>query len=81
MSGRVRGCRKTNLWETLRDGVLQVCDEICDKKVQKNRGDKWWWNEEVVNANTRKKHSKSFVMQGWKNTKLHTRKYEIKLEK
>jgi len=36
----------------------------------------------VVNANVRKKEdAKSFSIQSWKSTKLHTRKYEIKLGK
>jgi len=46
------------LWESFRDGVLEACDEICGKKkVRKNRGDKWWWNEEVVNVIARKKEA------------------------
>jgi len=76
--GELVDVEKTNLWESFRDGVLEACNEICGKKkVQKNREDNWWWNEEVVNAIARKKHSKSFAIQGWKRTKLHTREYEI----
>ena len=46
----------TNLRESFRDGVLTTCDELCGKKkVRKNGGNKWWWNEEVRNAIARKK--------------------------
>ena len=47
----------TNLWESFRDGILlTTCDELCGKKkVRKNGGNIWWWNEEVRNAIARKK--------------------------
>ena len=47
----------TNLWESFRDGILlTACDELCGKKkVRKNGGNIWWWNEEVRNAIARKK--------------------------
>ena len=50
----------TNLWESFRDGVLMACDELCKKKVRKNGGNKWWWNEEVRNAIARRK-----LLQNW----------------
>ena len=36
-----------NLWKTFKDGVLKACDEVCEKKSRKDRGDMWWWNNEV----------------------------------
>ena len=46
----------TSLWESFRDGVLKACNELCGKKkVIKNGGNKWWWNEEVRNAMAGKK--------------------------
>ena len=45
-----------DLWKTFKDGVLSACDEVCGKKTsRRDRGDKWWWNEEVKNAVARKK--------------------------
>ena len=57
------------MWESFRDGILTACNELCGKKkVRKNGGNKWWWNEKVRNAIARK-HSKRFAKLGWKNTK------------
>jgi len=37
--GELVDVKKTNLWESFRDGVLKACNEICGKKkVRKNRG-------------------------------------------
>ena len=72
----------TNLWESFRDGVLTACDELCGKKkVRKNGGNTWWWNEEVRNPIARRKHSKRFAKLGWKNTKYSIAKLEIKPRK
>ena len=62
----------TNLWESFRDGVLTACDELCGKKkVRKNGGNKWWWNEEVRNAIARKKEAfKTFCKTGLEEHKI-----------
>ena len=45
-----------DLWKTFKNGVLKACDEVCGKKKsRRNRGDIWWWNEEVKNIIARKK--------------------------
>ena len=37
-----------DLCKTFKDGVLKACDEVCGKKKsRRDRGDMWWWNEEV----------------------------------
>ena len=34
----------------------KTCDEVCGKrKSRRDRGDMWWWNEEVKNTIARKK--------------------------
>ena len=35
-----------NLWVHFKDGVLKACDKVCWKKMERSRGDTWWWNEE-----------------------------------
>ena len=56
----------TNLWKSFRDGDLKACDELCrKKKVRKNEGNKWWWNEEVRNAIAKKERSIKNVLQNW----------------
>ena len=55
----------TNLWESFRNGVLKARDELCGKKkVRKNGGNKWWWNEEVRNAYSKKETFKTFCKTG-----------------
>ena len=45
-----------DLWNTFEGGVLKACDEVCgNKKSRRDRGDMWWWNEEVKNIIARKK--------------------------
>ena len=45
-----------DLWKTFKDGVLKACDEVCGKKKSgKDRGNMWWWNEEVKDTIARKK--------------------------
>ena len=40
-----------NLWNTIKNGMLQACDEVCRKKKSKrNHGNMWRWNEEVQKA-------------------------------
>ena len=45
-----------DLWGSYKNGVLQACDEMCGKrKVRGDRGNTWWWNEQVKDATDRKK--------------------------
>ena len=40
-----------DLWKSFKNGVLQACDEVCGKKRgRKDRGNTWWWNEDVKDA-------------------------------
>ena len=40
-----------DLWGSYKNGVLQACDELCEKtKTRGNRGNTWWWNELVKDA-------------------------------
>ena len=73
----------TNLWESLRDGVLTACDELCGKKkVRKNGGNKWRWNEEVRNAIARKKEAfKTFCKTGLERHKIFYRKIRNQTKK
>ena len=66
----------TNLLESFRDGVLWACDELCGKNKVKNMGGtKWWWNEEVRNAITRKKEAfKTFCKTELEEHKIFYRK-------
>ena len=44
------------LWKTFNDGLLKACDDVCGKKKsRRDRGDMWWWNEEVKHTIARKK--------------------------
>ena len=56
---KVKGLVSTDapdMWKTFKDGVLKACDEVCrKKKFRRNRGDMWWWNEEVKDTIARKK--------------------------
>ena len=32
-----------------KDGVLWACDDMCERKRGwRNKGDTWWWNEELM---------------------------------
>ena len=40
-----------SLCNTLKNRMLQACDEACGKKKgNKNHGNTWWWNDEVKKA-------------------------------
>ena len=56
---KVKGLVSTDapdMWKTFKDGVLKACDEVCRmKKFRRDRGDMWWWNEEVKDTIARKK--------------------------
>ena len=44
-----------NLWKTFKDVVLKACDEMSKKnKSRRDRGDMWWWNEEIKDTKARK---------------------------
>ena len=37
-----------DLWKCFREGVLKACGKVCGKKKGRtDRGDTWWWNEDV----------------------------------
>ena len=45
-----------DLWGSYKNGVLKACDELCGKtKGREDRGNTWWWNEQVKDAIDRKK--------------------------
>ena len=47
-----------DLWKTFKDGVLKACDEVYGKKKsRRDRGDMWWWNEELKDTIARKKEA------------------------
>ena len=40
-----------DLWGSYKNGVLKACDELCAKtKARGDRGNTWWWNEQVKAA-------------------------------
>ena len=52
-----------DLWGCFQTGVLQACDETCGKtKGRRDRGDTWWWNEEVKEAIARKKDARKEML-------------------
>ena len=57
--GRVRelvSVDAPDVWKSFKEGVLRACDEVCGKsKGRRDRGDTWWWNEEVKEAIANKK--------------------------
>ena len=73
----------TYLWKSFRDGILTACDELSGKKkIRKNGGNKWWWNEEVRNAITRKKEAfKTFCKTGLEEPKISYRKMRNQTKK
>ena len=47
-----------DLWRSYKKEVLRDCDELCGKtKGGGDRGNTWWWNEQVRDAIDRKKKS------------------------
>ena len=65
-----------DLWECYKNGVLQACDELCEKtKARGSRGNTWWWNEQVNDAIDRKKKAfKLWCMNGPAESKNNYRK-------
>ena len=50
------------MWGHFEDEVLKACDEVCGKKRdRRSKGDTWWWNEEVKEAVSGKKHTRQCV--------------------
>ena len=48
----------------MKDGVLKACDEVCGKKRGKrSKGDKWWHNEEVKEAVSKKEEAHKAMYQ------------------
>ena len=60
-----------NLWNTFRNSMLEACDEVCEnRKGRRNRGDTWWWNEDVKEAIQQKKVAyKKMCKNPWKENK------------
>lgn len=45
-----------DVWKSFKEGVLRACDEVCGKrKGRRDKGNTWWWNEEVKEAIANKK--------------------------
>ena len=51
------------MWGYFKDGVLNVCDEVCGKKMGRRKGDTWWWNEDVKGTVSRKKDAHKAMCQ------------------
>ena len=51
-------CWSANFLGTFQGFDLMACVEVCWKKRGRSKGDTWWWNEEVKEAVSRKKHSR-----------------------
>ena len=66
-----------NLRGNFKDGILKACDEVCWKKRgRRNKGDTWWWNEEVKEAVSKKKDTHKAICQNrtgenkWRNKSM-----------
>ena len=46
-----------------KDGVSKACDEVCGKKRGRNNVDTWWWNEEVIEAISRRNEAHTAMCQ------------------
>ena len=47
-----------DMWSSFKEGVLKACEEVCGKKKgRRDRGDTWWWNEEVKEVIGKKKEA------------------------
>ena len=64
------------MWEHFKDGVLMACDEVCWKKRgMRSTGDTLWWNEEMMEAVSRKKEAHKAMCQN--STEENKRRYKI----
>ena len=63
-----------DLWKTFKDDVQKARDEVCGKKMsRRDRGDMWWWNEEVKDTIARKRAAlKSCTGSHQKKIRLNT---------
>ena len=63
-----------NLWGHFTDGILRVCDEVCwQKRGTRSKGGTWWWNEEVMEAVSRKEDAHMAMCQD--NTEESKKRY------
>ena len=63
------------MWGHFKDRVVKACDEICGKKRGRRlKGDRWWWNEEVKEAVSRKKDARKAMHQN--STEENKRMYK-----
>ena len=53
---RISWCWSTKFLRTFEGWGLEACDEVCGKKMERSKGDIWWWNEELKEAVSRKKN-------------------------
>ena len=61
------------------DGVSKACDEVCWKKSERrSKGDTWWWNEEVMEAVSRKKEAHKTMCQNSTEENKKEKKIRIK---
>jgi len=62
---------------------LTACDELCGKTlIKKDRGNTWWWNEEVKDAIARKRKAyKELCKIGSEENKLKHKKTRNKTKK
>ena len=50
-TAKLMNAEAPDLWKSFNDHVLKACVELCGKKIAtRDRGDIWWWNEEVKNV-------------------------------
>jgi len=72
-----------NLWKSFKDGLLQACDEVCGKKRGRNdRGNTWWWNEEVKEVISRKKAAyKDLCKNSSKENDVHYKRMKTEAKK
>ena len=48
----------------MKEGVIKACDEVCIKnRGRRSKADTWWWNEEVKEADSRKKEAHKAMCQ------------------
>ena len=71
------------MWKIFKDGALKARDDVCGKKKsRRDRGDMWWWNEEVKDAIATKKAAfKELCRFPLEENKTKYKRIEIKREK
>ena len=54
--GELGSINAPDLSKCFKEGVLKACDDVCGKnKGRRDKGDTWWWKEDVKEAIARKK--------------------------